>query len=211
MVLFEEVIDKFVHSFAGELPGIEAHRYMAPGHRKSASEYLKEVKSYKTGCVMALLFPAETGEATLVLMERTGAEGDVHSHQVSFPGGKYEEADADFLVAALREVYEEVGVHSSEIKILGALTELYIPPSNFLVYPFAGYMNKRPTYALSTEEVKNILEVPLSFFLDANNRKEDTFSSARGYQVTAPYYDYNGVKIWGATAMMIAELTALIK
>ena len=96
-------------------------------------EYLKEVKSYKTGCVMALIFPSESGEATLVLMERTGVEGDVHAHQVSFLGGKHEEEDEGFLMTALREVYEEVGVPTADINVLGALSELYIPPSNFLV------------------------------------------------------------------------------
>ena len=160
---------------------------------------------------MALLFPSETGEATLILMERTGVEGDVHSHQVSFPGGKHEEEDADFLFTALRELQEEVGVPPSTITVLGALTELYIPASNFLVYPFAGYMINRSEYTLNTEEVKNILEVPLSFFLQPENKKETLFSSTRGSSFQAPYYDYQGVKIWGATAMMISELTALLK
>jgi hypothetical protein len=72
-------------------------------------------------------------------------------------------------------------------------------------------MEKRPEYRLSIDEVKNILEVPLSFFLKAENKKETTFSSARGYSVKAPYYDYSGIKIWGATAMMIAELVACLE
>jgi 8-oxo-dGTP pyrophosphatase MutT (NUDIX family) len=211
MVIFDDAIVLLKRALSNDLPGIDAHRMMAPDHRKPASEYLKEVKSYKTGCVMALLFPSETGEATLVLMERTGVEGDVHAHQVSFPGGKVEEGDEGFLMTALREVHEEVGVSSAEINVLGALTELYIPPSNFLVYPFVGYVSKRPDYNLSVDEVKNILEVPLSFFLASENKKETTFSSARGYSVKAPYYDYSGIKIWGATAMMIAELVALIE
>jgi 8-oxo-dGTP pyrophosphatase MutT (NUDIX family) len=211
MVIFDDAIEQIKQALNNDLPGANAHRVMAPGHRKPASEYLKEVNSYKTGCVMALLFPSETGEATLVLMERTGAEGDVHSHQVSFPGGKVDEGDEGYLMTALREVHEEVGVSSAEINVLGALTELYIPPSNFLVFPFVGYVTQRPEYNLSVDEVKNILEVPLSFFLQQENRKEDTFSSARGYEVKAPYYDYSGVKIWGATAMMIAELVALIE
>ena len=211
VVLFDEAIELIKQTFLDDLPGINAHQFMAPNHRKAAAEYLKEVESYKTGCVMALLFPAETGEAILILMERTGVEGDVHSHQVSFPGGKHDENDSSFLMTALREVHEEVGVRSSEINVLGAMTELYIPASNFLVYPFAGYMRNRPEYNLSADEVKNIIEVPLSFFLNPENRKETIFSSARGYAVQAPYYDYNGTKIWGATAMMIAELIALLK
>jgi 8-oxo-dGTP pyrophosphatase MutT (NUDIX family) len=211
MVIFDNAIEQLRQALSSDLPGIDAHRVMAPDHRKPASEYLKEVKSYKTGCVMALIFPSESGEAILVLMERTGVEGDVHAHQVSFPGGKHEEEDEGFLMTALREVYEEVGVPTADINVLGALSELYIPPSNFLVYPFVGYMEKRPEYSLSIDEVKNILEVPLSFFLEEENKKETTFSSARGYSVKAPYYDYSGIKIWGATAMMIAELVACLE
>jgi 8-oxo-dGTP pyrophosphatase MutT (NUDIX family) len=144
------------------------------------------------------------------LIERTG-DGGVHSNQISFPGGKKEESDSSFEFAALRETEEEVGIASNTVKILGALTPLYIPPSNFLVYPFVGYIDYQPIFVISEKEVQRIITPPIHLFRDDQAIKEDIFESARGYSVKAPYFELEDVKIWGATAMILSEIGLLLK
>lgn len=210
--LFEDVISNLKNRILDSLPGHEAHSIMLPKHRKPASDYLQSITNYKTGCVMSLLFPdVNSGEAKLILIQRTSYEKDVHADQISFPGGKLEESDATNLDAALRETQEEIGIASNEIEVIGNLSQLYIPPSNFMVYPFVGSIKKKPNYLLSEGEVRRVLEVNLSQFADDKNRHTGKFSSARGYSVESPYYLVEDVKIWGATAMMIAELVELTK
>lgn len=210
--LYEDVISNLKSRISNSLPGHEAHSLMLPQHRKPAANYLDSITNYKTGCVMSLLFPDfYSGEAKLILIQRSAHEKDVHADQISFPGGKLEENDRSNLDAALRETQEEIGVASDEIEVIGNLSTLYIPPSNFMVYPFVGSIKKQPNYQLSIGEVKRVLEVNLSHLANEKNKQIGKFTSARGYTVEAPYYFIEGVKIWGATAMMIAELIVLTK
>jgi 8-oxo-dGTP pyrophosphatase MutT (NUDIX family) len=209
---YDDVVLNLKNRIPNSLPGHEAHSNMLPQHRKPAADYLESIRSYKTGCVMSLLFPdIKTGEAKLILIQRNSHEKDVHADQISFPGGKLEESDATNLDAALRETYEEIGIASHEIEVLGNLTSLYIPPSNFMVYPFVGTIDKQPNYQLSIQEVKRVVEVNLSQLADEKNKHHGNFSTARGSSVEAPYYFVQDVKIWGATAMMIAELIELAR
>jgi 8-oxo-dGTP pyrophosphatase MutT (NUDIX family) len=144
-------------------------------------------------------------------MERMSHDKDVHANQISFPGGKQEEGDASYYDTALRELQEELGVASDLVNLISPLSELYIPPSNFLVKPFLCYTYQQLTYELNNAEVRSLLEVPLSFFMDESNVFYGGFKSGRGHSINAPYFEYNNHKIWGATAMMIAEVVALIK
>ena len=136
-----------------------------------------------------------------------------HSGQVSFPGGSYEASDADMKATALREAQEEVGIMSAEVDILGALTTLYIPVSNFNVYPYVGYANQRPVYNLSHDEVSYTIEVPLNELLHAERKtvtevispmQPDVKRTVNAYQLK------DGTIIWGATAMIISELEVIL-
>ena len=192
------------------LPGQGAHEKMAPMHRKSLSESELFNTSYRTAAVLALLVPDPINSIPrIVLIERS--EGPVsHSGQISFPGGK-REGDEDLLVTALREANEELGIQANQVSLLGGLTSLYIPPSNFLVHPFLGYMNEIPEFILSEAEVKRVLLLPLSSFLDQGNVSIEVFKSSNGSTVEAPTYRIDDVTIWGATAMMMAEISSLIR
>jgi 8-oxo-dGTP pyrophosphatase MutT (NUDIX family) len=205
-----KIIESIQESISNGLPGDIAHQRLAPGHRVSAAEYLKTIKEYKTACVMAVLFPDHQQELRVVLIERTG-DGGVHSNQISFPGGKKEESDTSFEFAALREMEEEVGIKSNTVKVLGALTPLYIPPSNFLVYPFVGYVDYHPEFLISEREVQRVITPSIHLFGNNQLIKEDVFESARGYSVKAPYFELEDVKIWGATAMILSEVGLLLK
>ncbi|MBK7683423.1 MAG: CoA pyrophosphatase [Bacteroidetes bacterium] len=192
------------------LPGQGAHEKMAPMHRKSLSESELFNTGYRTAAVLALLVPDPINSIPrIVLIERS--EGPVsHSGQISFPGGK-REGDEDLLVTALREANEELGIQANQVSLLGGLTSLYIPPSNFLVHPFLGYMNEIPEFILSEAEVKRVLLLPVSSFLDQGNVSIEVFKSSNGSTVEAPTYRIDDVTIWGATAMMMAEISSLIR
>jgi 8-oxo-dGTP pyrophosphatase MutT (NUDIX family) len=166
----------------------------------------------RPSAVLCLLYPHN--DALHVLLMKRKEDNTAHSGQVSFPGGRYEETDADFRYTALREAQEEVGILSSEVEIIGALTSLYIPVSNFNVYPFVGFAQKRPEYNLSQHEVAYTLDVPLDILLHASRKTIATVSSPKFPDVVRKVNAYvleDGTIIWGATAMIISELEVILE
>lgn len=166
----------------------------------------------RPSAVMSLLFPVEN-ELHLLFIKRT-EDGRAHSGQVSFPGGKQDPVDADLKATALREAQEEVGIMPSDVDILGELTPLYIPVSNFQVHPFVAFAEEKPTYNLNEAEVKYILEVSVSeLFHPERKVTTDVVSPAmpgvirnvKAYQLT------DGTVIWGATAMILSELETILE
>lgn len=160
--------------------------------------------------VLALLFPKD-GQLRVLLIERT-KDGHAHSGQISFPGGKQEPEDAGLRATALREAQEEVGLQPDAVEVLGALTPLYIPVSNFHVYPFIAYAETAPEYLLSEHEVARILEVPLEMLFHADRKATVKVypGSLKGLSMTVPAYKLQDETIiWGATAMMLSELEEL--
>ena len=111
--------------------------------------------------------------------------------------------------AALREGWEEVGVDPAAPDVLGTLTDLYIPPSDFTVTPVVATIGERPFFRPQEEEVDLIIEVPLPALLDAKARTSAVWTLG-GRQIEIPYFAYDSFEIWGATAMMLAELVAII-
>lgn len=160
--------------------------------------------------VLMTLFP-KNGEWNIVLIERNANDRDHHGGQISFPGGKAEPSDGTMLNTALREAEEEVGIAQHQVKILGGLTELYIPVSNFQVHPFLGYLEATPTYRVQVEEVNAVLEAPLSHFSQQGTRQvTDIPINSQITLKNVPYFDLHGRVLWGATAMMLNELLELL-
>lgn len=156
----------------------------------------------RVGGVLVLLY-CLNNEWHIVLTRR---REDLNSHagQISFPGGQQEPGET-LVMTALRETCEEVGVPETAVSILGRLSQIYIPPSDFEVHPFVGlYKNGRPHFLPDTREVAEILEVPLSQLLSPATRREEEWEF-RGMAVTIPLFDVNGNKVWGATAIMLSE------
>jgi len=160
--------------------------------------------SARLGGVLVLLFPID-GELQLVLTRR---RDDLNSHagQMSFPGGRHEPHET-LLMTALRETEEEIGVPASTLEVIGELTPLYIPPSDFEVHPFVAWHNNgsRPHFSPNPGEVAEIVEVPLRHLLDPTSRLEQPWDF-RGHSINVPYYAVGDHKVWGATAMMLSEL-----
>ncbi|MCB0661486.1 MAG: CoA pyrophosphatase [Saprospiraceae bacterium] len=188
------------------LPGRDAQLHMAPSVRK---HYMEAPDTASTASVLALFYPKE-GQNHLVLIERQTKKNDRHGGQISLPGGKTEPTDAGHDETALREAEEEVGVKSNDVELIGSLTELYIPVSNFKVFPFVGFMDYRPDFVPQLSEVKSILEIPFDEFLHQSARKTmDMQVSQHITMRSVPYFDVQGRVVWGATAMILSELISI--
>lgn len=195
-------IQKIQSALQKPLPGQEAQFKMAHSFRKEASSTVPA--NAKEAAVMLLLFFKNDIWYT-ILIQRTAAENDQHSGQVSFPGGKKETSDNSYADCAKRETFEEIGVASDLIEILGALTPLYIPVSNFHVFPFVGFVKKEPLWSKQTSEVSEIIPIPIAHFLSEKNKKTTTVNG-KGFSLeNTPYFDVNGKIVWGATAMILSE------
>lgn len=190
------------------LPGLDAQMTMAPKVR--TRDILIPVNARKGG-VLILLYPYE-GDLYISFMKRA-EDGSTHGGQISFPGGTLEKTDRDLIHTALRETEEEIGVPTDVVTILGSLTELYIPPSNFMVYPAVGFTAARPLFVADTKEVAEIIEVPITYLLDENivSTKRVQMSGQRNLVLDTPIYDIYGHTLWGATAMMLAEFLTIIR
>ena len=184
-----------------KLPGEKAHLRMAPTFRGDPTSMEEAVPA----AVLVLFYPSG-GNTHLVLIKRNEYDGP-HSAQVSFPGGARETGDNTLEETALRETREEIGV-SGTIEILGSLTPLHIPVSNFMVYPFVGWMEKSPVFRPDPTEVQYVIEVNLKELLDPANRDSETLYH-HTEPIEAPFYQVGKEKIWGATAMMLSEVLLL--
>lgn len=189
------------------LPGLPAMLRMAPIPRPL--EPPTPDHRPREGAVLVLLYPDGPGrELHLVLTRRTESVGS-HRGQISFPGGSVDADDLSTAHTALREACEEIGVCETDIELLGALTPLYISPSDFCIYPHVAYAPRRPQFRPQPTEVAELLEVPITHFLDeGNTAQEEWFVSDAPRQI--PYYLVGGHKVWGATAMVLAEMAAVV-
>jgi 8-oxo-dGTP pyrophosphatase MutT (NUDIX family) len=190
------------------LAGRVAHSLLAPPQRMAQLNSMSMTKMKpKKAAVLLLFYPNVRGEVNFVLTRRKVYKG-AHSGQISFPGGKPKPLDDDLWATALRETHEEVGVASHQVKYIRSLTQLYLPPSNFLIVPYVGYLEKACVFSPDSEEVDAILEISLEGLI--NNQpvmtKQRT-SSANSVEVPAYVFDQN--EVWGATAMILSEFKML--
>ena len=208
---FSEFKNRIVKIEKMDLPGEQFHLKMAPIERLQAlKKQARDTKTAKNAAVLALFYPSETNETYFVLILRKTYKG-VHSAQVGFPGGKWEEGDVDYQATALRETEEEVGVPKNSINVHKKLSEIYIPPSNFFVQPYLGTINKKPRFILQEEEVEAIIEVPLKEFMEDAVKITKRLATSYAKEIEVPAFLLQNKVVWGATAMMLNEVREMLK
>jgi len=198
---------------SGPLPGRTAQYEMASLRRlQELGDTPAPPADARVACVLHLLHRRHEGDPwRTVLIQRSANPRDRHSGQISFPGGRWEESDgADLAAAALREAHEEIGVSPVEVQLLGRLTDLYIPVSNFVVHPFVGLLLGPPEFIPQPGEVESILTPTIEQLSDPGNRKKTDLSLGSGVTIReVPYFDVDGRVLWGATAMILNEFFAV--
>lgn len=205
--MLDHFINQIKTRLADKLPGEHAQRLMMPVESTRARFDLNRPDAKKGGVL--ILFYAKTNSIFIPLTQRHDY-GGTHGGQVSLPGGKMEDQDSSIIDTALRETHEEIGIHTNKIKVLGQLSDLYIPPSNFQVTPVVGYIDEHPSFDIDTYEVKELIEAPLTDLMDFERKKKKDIEVRGGYRINAPYFDIQGRVVWGATAMILSELHQII-
>jgi 8-oxo-dGTP pyrophosphatase MutT (NUDIX family) len=180
---------------------------MSPQPRHGTDRILDPGLDCRRAGVLVLIYPCGD-EPCLVLTRRTNSV-DSHRGQISFPGGSLDPGE-DAVAAALREGWEELAIDASQVEVIGTLSPLYIPPSGFCVYPTVAYAAMRPAFVPNPGEVAEIIETPLAHLLAPETRCEETWE-IRGAPVRVPFYAVGHHRVWGATAMVLAELLALLQ
>ncbi len=191
------------------LGGLKDQFKMAPKLRSGYNEEKIRASDPKKAGVLVLFYPSDEGNTTFLLTERASYNG-THSAQISFPGGKIEKKDRTISQTALRETFEEVGIEKKDVNIIRELTEVYIPPSNFLVTPFLAFMKEKPLFKIN-REVAKVLEVSLKDLLDDTNVNLIDMKTSYMDQVSVPCFNFNHSIVWGATGMMLSEIKEIIK
>ncbi len=184
--------------------GQVAHLTMLPNNRT-----LEDAPSDAKKASVILLLYLKNSELHTVFIQRPVYNG-AHSGQVSFPGGMFECDDTSLKSTAIRETFEEIGVKIEVKEIIGSLSPLYISISKIKVYPFVAFVEPCCNFFTNADEVVHIIETPLSVFFKKETKQIGEIE-VRDNLIEVPYYAINGKKIWGATAMILAEFLDCIK
>ncbi len=200
------MINSLKAAFSRPLPGQSAQFHMAPAMRQKQFDSSQA----RNGAVLILLYEAE-GDWHFPVIRRPDYPG-IHAGQISLPGGKRENNES-LENTALRETEEEIGIARQLVTVLGELSPLFIPPSNFLVHPFVGYMVEPPTFKAQPEEVEEIFTISMQHLQkEVKQRREARVrASSDGSTLKAPSIDVAGHQLWGATAMMLSEFVFLFE
>ena len=203
---FDLFISQLTEQLKKPLPGEEVQFEMAHVKRERLTAISHQ--HYKESAVLILLYPNETNDYELVLIERPTYDGP-HSAQMALPGGKKEVFDNDLKATALREFKEETGCLESP-EIIGSLTALYIPVSQYVVYPFIAHLHFKPAFFPDEKEVKQLITLPLNQLLNPTIIKETILKPTETLSIQTPYFDIQQKMVWGATAMILNEFKAIL-
>jgi len=202
----QSILRRLQARLKGSKPGLAAQLKMVPEPRPGQKTYQEVQATCRPASVLILLYPRR-GKLHLVLTLRT-SKVDHHRDQVSLPGGE-KDGHETVIEAALREAAEELAVRAADVRILGELTPLYIPPSNYCIFPVVAIAAKRPVFRRAPDEVAEVIDLPLDVLLDPGSVGHEV-RRLLGQDTVVPFYAFGGHKIWGATAMVLAEFAEII-
>lgn len=195
------------HAMTCPLPGLPAQMRMAPTFGTSTTQNRTPPPQPKEAGVLILFYPRE-GRLFFPLTRRSDTVEN-HRGQISLPGGARESGER-LQTTALRETCEELNVCAENLEIIGRLTPLYVPTSGFLINPFVAFSSIHPVFKPDPLEVAELIETPLTLLLKpATVLREDWI--LRGAPAQVPLFNIYGHKVWGATAMVLSELVALMQ
>ena len=206
---FEEVIQRLKNSLSRQLPGKEAQMRMSPQPVDMRRFDPKLPSNYRKGAVLILIYPQEK-QAFFPLIKRPEYIG-VHSGQIAFPGGKMDEGDENEVFTALREAEEEVAVNASKVEVLGRMSDLFIPASNFLVSPVIGYVDHIPEFVPEEREVQRIISARVADIISPEIQKKTILEIGNQIKLDTPYFEVEKEMVWGATAMILGEFIELLE
>jgi 8-oxo-dGTP pyrophosphatase MutT (NUDIX family) len=209
--VWQKTIHDIRQTLTGPLPGRVGQSQMAPEPLPGQVNRWEPVTGCREAGVLLLLYPHDTGggsELHIVLIRRPEYSG-VHSGQISLPGGRREGRES-LQETALRETREEIGVKPDTVEMLGQLSLLYTPVSNFCIYPFVAFSLTRPAFQPDPGEVAGLLEPPLSWLLNPAARRAEQWNFPQGAR-RVPFFDVFGLKVWGATAMILSEFLMTVR
>ncbi|WP_158859948.1 NUDIX hydrolase [Lunatibacter salilacus] len=204
---FDTVLKHLSEALKHPLPGKVGQLSMAPLPLNEDRFASMELPNARKGAVLLLLYPDDEG-CMVPFIKRSIYEG-THAGQISLPGGKWEPSDASLEYTAQRETEEEIGVQMDSIKILGRLSRLYIPPSNYLVEPFVGYVESKPKFSPDPREVDRVVTCSFAHLINRSTRKQKDIIIRKDHHLSAPYFDIDNEVVWGATAMILGEFLHL--
>ena len=204
-----DLVRRLQDALSQPLPGLDAQLRMAPSPR-IGWDPLQIPEGTRDGAALVLIYPHEDAFFLPLTVRGSGLRN--HTGQVSLPGGRVDEGET-IEAAALREAEEEIGVDRGSVLVLGRLTPLHIPVSNYLLHPVVGFLPARPVFHRAEWEVARIIEPTLAQLRDAATVKRELQRRATGGQtidVDVPFFDIESEKVWGATAMVLAEFCAIL-
>lgn len=205
----DELKSLLFQALQNPLPGKEAHLLMSPQPVDMRRFSEKIPDNHRKSAVLLLFFP-EGGKGFFPLIKRPVYTG-VHSGQVALPGGKVEPTDPDVIFTALREAEEEIGIDAGKVEVLGRLSDLYIPTSNFLVSPVIGFLSDTPHLIPEQKEVARIIRTEVQSIFQPQIKKRTHLEVGGGMRLDTPYFAIDGEVVWGATAMILSELLHLLE
>jgi 8-oxo-dGTP pyrophosphatase MutT (NUDIX family) len=199
----QNLIRKIDNQLKKPLPGEEYQLKLAP---ESRSFDFPKQEIINAG-VLVLIFPDKDGNPSIVFMKRPSYDGH-HSGQISFPGGKQEVSDKSLEETALRETCEELGICGSNIKVIGKLTNLFIPVSSFMVHPYVAWSETSPEFNIDKNEVDYLINIPIHKLLQTP--VSETQWDFRNKTVRVPFYNIHNEMVWGATSMILSEFIEVL-
>lgn len=207
-MIHANLISDLRQALQSELPGDEAHLLVVPMNRLIERKKLAS-ENYRKSAVSIVLHPTQNS-LRCILIQRPDYDGN-HGGQISFPGGKMDDSDSDLKHTAIRECMEEIQLPLTSKNYLGKLTQVYIPVSKFMVQPYIFYVDPIPNLIPDKREVESIFDFDILKLKDAETLKRTDIRIHSSLKMKdVPYFHLENKVVWGATAMMLAELKILL-